>query len=102
MKAVKTQFAHGFLNAMLGKQKTNGCYSIMALFQQSLRSLKRLRKGDGILVTSPVYPPFFQIPERQERNIVECIMIEKDGVYSIDFEEFREMPAAKCKTIHLM
>ncbi|MEK5037475.1 MalY/PatB family protein [Sporosarcina sp. FSL K6-3457] len=46
--------------------------------------------GDGILVTSPVYPPFFQIPERQQRNIVECIMREENGVYSIDFEEFEK------------
>lgn len=48
------------------------------------------KPGDGILVTSPVYPPFFQIPERQGRNIVECIMNEKDGVYSIDFEDFEK------------
>jgi cysteine-S-conjugate beta-lyase len=48
------------------------------------------KPGDGILVTSPVYPPFFQIPERQGRNIVECIMNEEDGVYSIDFEDFEK------------
>jgi cystathionine beta-lyase len=46
--------------------------------------------GDGILVTSPVYPPFFQIPKRQQRNIVECVMPEENGVYSIDFEEFEK------------
>lgn len=46
--------------------------------------------GDGILVTSPVYPPFFQVPERQGRNMVECIMKEDDGVYAIDFEEFEK------------
>ncbi len=46
--------------------------------------------GDGILVTSPVYPPFFQIPKRQQRNIIECVMIEDNGIYSIDFEEFEK------------
>lgn len=46
--------------------------------------------GDGILVTSPVYPPFFQIPERQQRDIVNCVMREDNGVYSIDFEEFEK------------
>ncbi|MBE1556383.1 PatB family C-S lyase [Sporosarcina limicola] len=45
-------------------------------------------KGDGILITPPVYPPFFQIPGLQERKIVECVMKEKNGTYSIDFEEF--------------
>ena len=34
-------------------------------------------KGDGILITPPVYPPFFQIPGLLERNIVECVMMKK-------------------------
>jgi len=46
--------------------------------------------GDGILVTSPVYPPFFQIPKRQGRNLVECNMNEEDGIYTIDFDEFEK------------
>ena len=46
--------------------------------------------GDGILITPPVYPPFFQVPERMERTIVECVMTEKDRVYSIDFVEFEK------------
>lgn len=48
------------------------------------------QKGDGILVTSPVYPPFFQIPGRLERTIVECQMVENDGIYTIDFAEFEK------------
>ncbi|QUW23234.1 pyridoxal phosphate-dependent aminotransferase [Sporosarcina sp. Marseille-Q4063] len=46
--------------------------------------------GDGILITPPVYPPFFQVPELMERTIVECVMIEKDRNYSIDFVEFEK------------
>lgn len=45
-------------------------------------------KGDNIVITSPVYPPFFNVPGNQQRNIVECRMIEEKGKYSIDFEEF--------------
>ncbi|MFD1205452.1 MalY/PatB family protein [Sporosarcina contaminans] len=45
-------------------------------------------EGDNILITSPVYPPFFNVPGHQQRNIVECRMIEEDGNYTIDFEEF--------------
>lgn len=45
-------------------------------------------EGDNILITSPVYPPFFNVPGHQQRNIVECRMIEEKGKYSIDFEEF--------------
>lgn len=46
--------------------------------------------GDGILVTSPVYPPFFHIPKLQGRHVIECVMNEQDGVYSIDFEAFEK------------
>ena len=47
-------------------------------------------KGDGILITTPVYPPFFQIPGQMERTIVECPMSEDNGHYSIDFHEFEK------------
>ncbi|WP_339230414.1 MalY/PatB family protein [Oceanobacillus sp. FSL K6-2867] len=47
-------------------------------------------KGDGILVTAPVYPPFSQVPIRMQRTLVECVMKEKDGNYSIDFVEFEK------------
>ncbi len=43
---------------------------------------------DGILITTPVYAPFFQIPGKMERKIVECPMTENNGHYSIDFKEF--------------
>ena len=47
-------------------------------------------KGDGILITPPVYPAFFQVPGQMERTIVECVMSEDDGHYSIDFIEFEK------------
>lgn len=46
--------------------------------------------GDNILITSPVYPPFFNVPGHQKRNIVECKLKEDNGKYSIDFEEFEK------------
>jgi len=47
-------------------------------------------KGDGILITTPVYHPFFLVPERMERTIVECELVENEGNYSIDFEAFEQ------------
>ncbi|CAM3202215.1 MalY/PatB family protein [Filibacter tadaridae] len=47
-------------------------------------------KGDAILVTPPVYPPFTQIPALQEREVIECTMVEENGSYSIDFDEFEK------------
>ncbi len=47
-------------------------------------------KGDHILLTPPIYPPFFQVPNAQDRVIVDCVMSEENGIYSIDFNEFEK------------
>lgn len=46
------------------------------------------KEGDNILITPPVYPPFFNVPGHQKRNLVECVMKEEEGRYSINFSEF--------------
>ncbi|QTD42684.1 MalY/PatB family protein [Sporosarcina sp. Te-1] len=46
------------------------------------------KESDNILITPPVYPPFFNVPGHQNRNIVECVLKEVEGHYSIDFSEF--------------
>jgi len=48
------------------------------------------QKGDRVLVTPPVYPPFFSVPEKQGRQIVESNLIEEDGFYKVDFNSFEE------------
>lgn len=45
---------------------------------------------DAILVTPPVYPPFFQVPGHMERTVVTCEMVEHNGIYTIDFIKFEE------------
>lgn len=47
-------------------------------------------KGDGILITTPVYPPFFKVPGNLGRTIVEYEMTEENGCYSIDFTAFEK------------
>lgn len=47
-------------------------------------------RGDRILITPPVYPPFFNIPERQGRIVVESTLLEENGRYTIDFIDFEE------------
>jgi cystathionine beta-lyase len=37
-----------------------------------------------------VYPPFFNVPGHQKRNLVECRLLEENGKYSIDFDAFEE------------
>ncbi len=88
----KDAIRYGLLNDTVGKRKMNGCYFTTGLFQRLLSVIETFTEnGDGILITPPVYPPFFQVPERLERTIVECVMIEKDRNYSIDFAEFEKV-----------
>lgn len=51
---------------------------------------------DKILIMSPVYPPFFHIPEANKRKIVSHPLVLKDGQYHIDFDQF-EKDVKGCK-----
>lgn len=48
------------------------------------------QKGDKILMTPPVYPPFFGIPTENEREVVYSPLIENQGTYTIDFDNFEQ------------
>ena len=49
------------------------------------------KENDAVLVTPPIYPPFFMVPKRLNRIVKECPLIEKEGNYSFDFEKFEEV-----------
>lgn len=61
------------------------------------------KPGDGVLVTTPVYPPFVDIPSSTGRRLVKCPLVVEnaDGcntgyVFRIDFDAF-ERCARECK-----
>ncbi|CAM3955819.1 MalY/PatB family protein [Alkalicoccus chagannorensis] len=43
--------------------------------------------GDKIALQSPVYPPFFSMVKDNNREVVDCPLVEENGTYSIDFNE---------------
>jgi cystathionine beta-lyase len=53
-------------------------------------------KGDGILVQSPVYYPFFGVVKQNGRQLLINQLIEKNLDYSIDFDDF-ELKASQSK-----
>ncbi|WP_418495731.1 MalY/PatB family protein [Coprobacter sp.] len=55
---------------------------------------------DKILVMPPVYHPFFLVTENENREVVFCPLILKDGQYQIDFEHF-EKQIKDCKAFIL-
>ncbi len=46
------------------------------------------KEGDGVLICQPVYYPFQESIIENRRKLVVSRLVEKDGVYSIDFDDF--------------
>lgn len=55
------------------------------------------KKGEGVLVQTPVYPPFLSSIERHERRLIESRLQFEAGKTTIDFEDFE----AKAKETRL-
>lgn len=47
-------------------------------------------ENDTVLIQTPVYPEFYEVIEAWDRTVLENQLIEKDGLYSIDFKDFEE------------
>ena len=43
--------------------------------------------GDKVLIQTPVYSEFYDVTESWGREVIENPMVEKDGVWSVDFEK---------------
>lgn len=52
---------------------------------------KFTKEGDGVVIMTPVYYPFYNAISRQNRNIVKCPLIETDGYYTMDYELFDQL-----------
>lgn len=46
--------------------------------------------GDSVMIQTPVYSEFYDVTEAWGRTVLENRLVEKDGVWSIDFEDFEE------------
>lgn len=45
-------------------------------------------KNDKVMISTPVYPPFHNVPIKNNRTLVTNPLVLKDGMYTIDFEDF--------------
>lgn len=55
--------------------------------------------GDEILLTTPVYGPFYKAVAENGRKIVETKLINTDGYYTIDFEDMEKQITPKTKAL---
>lgn len=51
--------------------------------------------GDGIVIQTPVYPPFFDVIAGSGREIVENPLLEGDERYEMDYDGLRELLASR-------
>lgn len=62
---------------------------VVPAFFNAIRSFTN--EGDGVIIMSPVYYPFYNAIEKQNRKIVDCPLLEKDGYYTIDYDKFETL-----------
>lgn len=76
------------------KEELHFIPGIVAGISYALLSLTQ--PSDKVLVTTPVYPPFLNLPKESRRELV-CSPLEiKDGRFAFDYEDF-ERKAEGCK-----
>lgn len=46
--------------------------------------------GDKVMIQTPVYSEFYDVTEAWGRQVVENQLVEKDGVWTVDFEDFEK------------
>lgn len=61
---------------------------VPALFN-SIRAFTK--ENDGVIIMTPVYYPFQKSIKFQNRKIIECPLVEKNGDYTIDFDLFEKL-----------
>ncbi|MDO4487852.1 MAG: MalY/PatB family protein [Eubacteriales bacterium] len=64
---------------------------------QTLSAMIRLYtpEGGNVLIQTPVYSEFYDMAELANRKVIENKMVEKDGKWSVDFDDFeRKLKAA--------
>ncbi|MFJ7185701.1 MalY/PatB family protein [Lysinibacillus xylanilyticus] len=79
----------------IDKESIVFCNGVVAALADSIKAFTN--PGDKVLISSPVYPPFYNIPKSNGREIVNCPLVEKDGTFIYDFEAFEQALAQNVK-----
>ena len=70
------------------------CYGVVPSLNFAI--LAYSQEGDGILLQTPLYPPFIASVRHNKRKVLDNVLIYKENSYHIDFEDF-ENKAKKAK-----
>jgi len=62
------------------------CYGVVPSINFAISTYSK--EGEGIIVQTPLYPPFVSSIKHKKRVILDNTLMYKEGKYSIDFEDF--------------
>ena len=71
------------------KIKTNWvvpCYGVVPSMNFAIEAFTK--KGDGILIQTPIYPPFASSVKHRKRKLLDNTLVYNNGKYEIDLEDF--------------
>lgn len=89
----------GFYEAVKNWQKTEHAFEVNrnwivttpgVVFAIATAIKAFTQKGDAVLIQTPVYYPFKNMIVKNERTLVTSSLVQKDGKYQIDFEDFEK------------
>ncbi|MCG8581778.1 MAG: PatB family C-S lyase [Bacteroidales bacterium] len=60
------------------------------------------KPGDGVIINTPVYPPFYSVIGGNERQILKNSLVNNNGRYEIDFDLLEEQAKMETTKIYLL
>jgi cystathionine beta-lyase len=62
------------------------CYGVVPSLNFAITAYSK--EGDGIIVQTPIYPPFVSSVKHKNRKVLDNTLVYENGKYHIDFEDF--------------
>jgi len=62
------------------------CYGVVPSLNFIISAYSQ--KGDGIIIQTPIYPPFVSSVKHKKRRVLDNTLLYENGRYHIDFEDF--------------
>jgi cystathionine beta-lyase len=64
------------------------CYGVVPSMNFAIEAFSK--KGEGIIVQTPIYPPFVSSVRHRKRRVLDNTLYYENGRYHIDFEDFEQ------------
>ena len=92
-KAIERWIERGF-GYRVDRDSIVPSYGVVPSISFAISALSQ--KGDGVIIQTPIYPPFVASVQKHRRKVLNNRLLYSDGRYSIDFEDF-EAKASEAK-----